>query len=296
MTGAVFDIGYRRYEGEREGRQRSRTAVFRDGVRTALGLGRGPRAKVLPWFFLVVLSFIGLVMAMVAGAMTVMGGATQAESMRLPAHFYAIASFVMYAFAALVAPELLCRDRREGVIQLYLVHPITASDYIVSRWVAFLAVMLVAAWLPQAILTIGLVGGSPTPGGYLQRHWLDIPRFLLGGAVMAVYLTTLAMLVASVTTRRAYASVFMVGLFAISAPFTMGLAQEIDGPVGQWISMFTLTNIPLHVVDAIFGASTELTEDAPARELGTTTLVTWWALWTIGPGFWLWSRYRRMTP
>ena len=296
MTGAVFDIGYRRYEGEREGRWRSRMAVFRDGVRTALGLGRGPRAKVLPWFFLVVLSFIGLVMAMVAGAVMVMGGAAEAERMGLPAQFYAIASFVMYAFAALVAPELLCRDRREGVIQLYLVHPITASDYISSRWAAFLAVMLVAAWVPQAILTIGLVGGSPTPAGYLQRHWQDIPRFLLGGAVMAVYLTTLAMLVASFTTRRAYASVFMVGLFAITAPFTVGLSQEIDGPVGQWISMFNLTNIPLHVIDAIFGASTDLTEHAPARELGTPTLVTWWALWTIGPGFWLWNRYRRMTP
>jgi hypothetical protein len=28
MTGTVFDIGYQRYTGTREGRQRSRLAVF----------------------------------------------------------------------------------------------------------------------------------------------------------------------------------------------------------------------------------------------------------------------------
>ena len=44
---------------------------------------------------------------------------------------------------------------------------------------------------------------------------------------MAVYATTLAMLTASFTTRRAYASVFLVGLFVITTPFTVGLAQEI---------------------------------------------------------------------
>ena len=39
MTGTVFDIGYRSYTGAREGRGRSRLALFRDGVRASLGLG-----------------------------------------------------------------------------------------------------------------------------------------------------------------------------------------------------------------------------------------------------------------
>ena len=36
MTGTVFDIGYQRYTGKREGRQRARTAIFKDGLRAAL--------------------------------------------------------------------------------------------------------------------------------------------------------------------------------------------------------------------------------------------------------------------
>ena len=65
-AGTVFDIGYQRYTGVREGRMRAMRSVYKDGIRIALGLGRGPRAKALPFFFLGVLSLIGLVMAIIA--------------------------------------------------------------------------------------------------------------------------------------------------------------------------------------------------------------------------------------
>ena len=296
--GTVFDIGYQRYDGPREGRGRARRAVFKDGVRIALGLGRGPRAKILPWFFVIVLSVIGLVFAIVAGAANRLGGPGTAEQADLPSHsdYYGIASIIVFVFASVVAPELLCRDRRDGVIQLYLVRPLTGSDYIGGRWAAFLSVMLVAVWMPQVLLFFGLSAGDPAPVAYLQKHWLDAPRFLAAGAAMAVYATTLAMLVSSFTTRRAYASVFLVGLFVITTPFTVGLAQEIGGPVGQWISMFNLTNIPVHVNDILFGDVSEITEDAPARELGPTMLVSWYFVWTLLPGALLWWRYRRLAP
>jgi ABC-2 type transport system permease protein len=296
-TGTVFDIGYQRYDGVREGLNRSRLAIFKDGVRIALGLGRGPRAKILPWLFIGVLSFIGLIMALVAGAVNRLGGPGTAEKAHLPSHsdYYGIASIIVFVFAAVVAPELLCRDKRDGVINLYLVRPLTGSDYIGARWLAFLTVMTIALWLPQVILFLGLAGGDPTPVTYLRNHWLDVPRFLLAGAALALYSTTLAMLTASFTSRRAYASVFLVGLFVITTPFTIGLAQETAGKVGEWISMFNLTNIPVHVNDVIFGQVSNITEDAPARKLGPTILVAWYFLWTIVPAGVLWSRYRRLT-
>jgi ABC-2 type transport system permease protein len=298
MTGTVFDIGYQRYTGPREGRGRALRAVFKDGVRTALGLGRGPRAKVLPWFFIGVLIAIALVMAIVAGAAERLGGPGTAERANLPSHsdFYGIASIIMYVFGAIVGPELLCPDRREGTLQLYLVRPLSGSDYVAARWAAFFAVMVVVSWLPQIILFLGLAGGDPSPGAYLQKHWLDVPRFLTSGVVMAAYITTLALLTASFTTRRAYAAVFLVGLVVISAPFTLGLAEEIQGPAGQWISMFTLTNIPVHVNDVIFDHVSEVTEDAPASKLPGAVRVAWYFAWTLVPMAVLWWRYRRMTP
>ena len=296
-AGTVFDIGYRGYAGVREGRARGLKAVFQDGVRIAIGLGRGGKSKILPWFFIIVLSAIALVMAMVAGAADRMVGPGAAEQLNLPSHndYYGIASIILFVFAAVVAPELLCRDRREGTINLYLVRPLSATDYLLGRWGAMVAVMLAAAWLPQLILLMGLAGGAASPAEYLREHWLDVPRFLGAGVVMVVYVTTLAMLVASFTTRRAYAAIFLVGLVAISAPFTVGLASEIKGPVGHWISMFTLTNIPVHVNDVIFREISDVTEEAPAGQLSETIRVTWWFLWTAIPALLLWHRYRRLS-
>jgi len=294
----VFDIGYQRYTGPREGRNRARLAVFKDGVRTALGFGRGARAKILPWSFIALLASIALVMAMMIGAANRFGGQGAADQINLPSHsdYYGIASIILFVFAAVVAPELLCRDRREGVINLYLVRPLTGGDYIGARWAAFLVVMLAAAWLPQFILLIGLSMGDPTPVQYLRNNWLDVPRFLAAGAAIAAYATTLAMLTASFTTRRAYASVFLVGLFIITTPFAAELASEIEGVAGQWISMFNLATIPVHVNDVIFGEVSGVTSNAPAGEFPAWLLVTWYFAWVIVPGGVLWSRYRRLTP
>jgi len=297
-SGTVFDIGYQRYTGTREGRERGRRAIFKDGFRTALAFGRGPKAKILPWAFIIMLSGIGLIMALIAAVANAMGGPGTADKAHLPSHsdFYGIASIIVFVFAAVVAPELLCPDRRNKTISLYLVRPVTGGDYVLSRWAAFLAVMLGALWIPQFILFLGRAGSDKVPLRYMQQNWDDIPRFLLAGAAMAVYATTLAMLTASFTTRRAYASVFLVGLFIVSAPFTFGLSQEVGGTAGQWISMFTLTNIPVHINDIIFGEMSEITSEAPARNLSKAILVGWYFAWTLIPLGILWYRYKRLTP
>lgn len=297
-AGTVFDIGYRRYTGPREGRNRARWAVVKDGVRTALGLGRGVRAKALPWSFVGLLAAIGLVMALVAGAAERFAGPGAAEQLDLPSHadFYGIASIILFLFAAVVAPKLLCRDRREGVLHLYLVRPLTEPDYAFSRWAAFLAVTTAAAWLPQTVLFAGLALGAPEPARYVADHWADVPRFLLAGAAMAVYATTLATLVASFTERRAYASVFLVGLFVITTPVTTALASEIGGGAGRWISMFDLTSIPVHVNDVIFGEVSGRTAGAPASAFSAPVLVAWYLAWVVVPAGALWWRFRRVSP
>ena len=130
-SGTVFDIGYQRYDGEREGRSRSRMAIFKDGVRTALGLGRGGKSKVLPWFFIAVLTMIGLVMAIIAGAANMMGGPGAADKNNIPSHgdYYGIVSIIVFVFAAVVGPELLCPARRDGTLSLYFATAVSRGDY-----------------------------------------------------------------------------------------------------------------------------------------------------------------------
>jgi len=302
LEGTVFDIGYQHYAGPREGRNRARIAVYKDGLRIALGLGRGGRAKILPWFFIGVAGVIGLVMALVAGAVNTYIGPDAVEQLNLPSHsdYYGIASIVFFVFAAVSAPEMLCPDRRDGVINLYLVRPLSGSDYVFARWFAFFTVMVVVAWFPQIILLFGLTMGSASPWDYFLENWADIPRLLASGTALAAYTTSLAMLVASFTTRRAYASVFLVGLFLITTPFTVGLAAELadefDNTAGQWVSMFNLSNIPVHVNDLIFDDVSAVTEIAPAGLFAPSILISWYFLWTLGPAGILWMRYRKLTP
>jgi ABC-2 type transport system permease protein len=296
--GSVFDIGYQRYTGPRAGRGRARLAIYKDGLRNALGLGRSVWAKLLPWLFLSLLVLVALVMALIAGAVQRLIGTGAVELLNLPSHsdYYGIASIILFVFAAAAAPELLCPDRRNGTLSLYLVRPVTGSDYILARWAALLTVLTIAALVPQLVLLLGLTMGGPEPVRYLLDNWRDLPRLLLAGTAIAVYTGTLAMLTASFTTRRAYASVFLVGLFAITTPFTTGLADQVGGTAGQWISMFNLSNIPVHVNDMIFGKTSRVTSGALASELPGSVRLAWYFLWTIGPGLILWNRYRRVAP
>src|SRR6266540_2037114 len=64
-AGAIYDRGYRHYDGIREGRSRLVKALVLAGVRRTLGLKRSWRTKVVPWGLLViafapVVAFIGV--------------------------------------------------------------------------------------------------------------------------------------------------------------------------------------------------------------------------------------------
>ncbi len=295
-VGQVFDIGYQRYEGPRGGRAQARAAIFIDGVKAALGIGRGGRAKILPWLFLVAAIIPALVMAFVAGLIDRTGA-----DVDLPTHsqYYGIAVFILFLFAATAGPELLCPDRRSNVINLYLIRPLTTEDYVGARWLAFLVVMLFAAWLPQFVLLTGLVLGAPEPGVYLQENWLDIPKFLGAGFAMALFLTTLGLMVAAFTTRGGYAAAFLIGLLVITTAVVGPITSEsgIDLEVRKFVGLFAIADIPLQLNNIIFAepGGEDIIISAVTREYSNLILVSWYVLWTAGPGLILLWRYRRLS-
>jgi ABC-2 type transport system permease protein len=91
--GEVFDLGYRHYEGPREGRMRARKAIWMNGVRTALGIGRGWGSKVLPVLLFIAVMVPALVISIVA-SQTGLGNAD------LPGHedYYQIISTLLVIF------------------------------------------------------------------------------------------------------------------------------------------------------------------------------------------------------
>ena len=304
----VFDIGYQRYAGPREGRGRARLAVYKDGVRKALGLGRGAKTKLLPWAFISLMVVVGVIMAVLAGAAQRALGDVGAELAPGISHdtYYAFTITILFVFAALVAPRLLCPDRRNGTLHLYLVRPLTPTNYVAARWAAFLTVMVLVAWLPQFVLLVGRVLGHPEPMAYLGDNWTDLPKFLLSGAAIAVMITTVAMFASALAARRGYASVLLIALYLIPAAVTAPLSLI---PQLQWVSVFSLSEV-LGDINTLIFTEAETVVDAAAQAgleadnfgdpdfsqpiLSTPLLLAAYFGWLLAPGGLLWTYYRRL--
>lgn len=252
----VFDLGYQRYEGERTGRWDRRRAIWSDGIRISLGLGRGAGAKIAPWLLLG-LALVPILVLVVVSAFV--GPPQNADDFELPSYgdYYDWAMVPLGLFAAVVAPLLVCPDRRDRVLALYAARPITPLDYVGARWAAFLTVALAAAWLPEAILFVWNVLDAREPGSFLADNWDVVPRFLAAGATVAAVLTTLALFVSSFATRRAYASVAILAVLFIGSAVG-GIAEDnFTGSVSDALSLASMPQALTDAVHWIFGDDIE---------------------------------------
>ena len=301
-TGELFDLGYQHYDGPREGRMRARKAVFVDGFKTTLGLGRGSGAKVLPFLLFGAAMAPAVIMAIIASVTN--------NLVDLPGHsiYYQIVSIVLLIFAAIIAPELLCPDRRNGVISLYLVRPLSITDYVAARWLAFFAITLLLVYSGQVVLLVSLVLSAADPLEYLQDNWLDIPRILGAGFLLAAFITTLPLAVSAFTDRRAFAAAFVIGLFIISGAAggiltscdedhdgRGGQCEPITGDAAKWLGLVDVSEVPNNVNNMIFDAEDEGNRSRLIAELPRVVPIGLYIVLTGGLGFILWWRYQRLT-
>lgn len=305
--GEVYDLGYRRYDGPREGRMRAHRALWTNGVRTVLGIGRGWGSKVLPVVLFVCVMTPAVVSAIIASVV----GLEEFELFR-HAEYYAIVSIVLALFSAIMAPELLCPDRRDGVLGLYLVRPLTRTDYVAARWLAFLSVTLSFVLAGQVVLFLGLVLAAAEPLEYIRESWLDVPRFLLAGLAVAAFTTTAPLAVSAFTTRRAYATAFVIAVFIISSAAAGILTAETDcevtitaveevrecdyvtGDAAKWLSLVDLFGVSSQVNDRIFPGDLFDEAGQASSQLHAAVPVAWYLILVSSLGLALWWRYRSL--
>ncbi|MEE8421699.1 MAG: ABC transporter permease subunit [Dehalococcoidia bacterium] len=285
--GEVFDLGYQGYEGERHGRWQARRAMWRDGVRTTLGLGRSVTKKVAPVIFIGLIWLPAVVVIIITGFISTFGGdVAEVEGPSFSEYYHWAFTFLLL-FAAVIAPELLCPDRREGVITLYLVRPITSTDYVAARWLSFFSVMTFALWFPELLIFGWNALSARNPGDWAVDHWDEVPRFIAAGAVLAIVLTTFAMCASAFTTRRPYAAIATLAVFAISAAVGGIGAEAFTGDVGEWSTLINLPLTALSVSDWIFGVEGQ-------GPLEDSAYIIWLTVLTLGAGALLWWRYRAL--
>src|SRR5512146_1001834 len=92
-TGSIFDLGYRGYDGPRLGRRHAVYALFIYSLRSAYGIGRSGRAKVVP-IGLAILATLPAVISIAVRAFAAQAGAGQQAAEIDPIRYHTYYGFI----------------------------------------------------------------------------------------------------------------------------------------------------------------------------------------------------------
>jgi ABC-2 type transport system permease protein len=212
-SGVIHDLGYRRYDGPRLGRQRIVAALAWHSFRSAFGFGRSAKAKVVPAIALLVLCLPAVVnaFAMSRGNARLVDYDTYTPVLR---------NLILIVFVAVQAPELVSRDLRSRVLPLYFSRPIRTGDYPLAKYLGFTAALLVLLEVPLLLLYAGSIANVHGGSAVWAETRALIPGLLVG-LMFAVVLAAIGLALASLTGRRAFAT----GTVAIFFLLTYTLAE-----------------------------------------------------------------------
>jgi ABC-2 type transport system permease protein len=278
----ILDRGYRRFEGDRSGVVGAVRSVAWHTVRSILGLGRKGRHKVFPVIVLVV----AFVPAIAFLAISVLLGDFGDEVRPDYWEFFGFSFVATIVFVALVAPEAIVRDRRDGMFALYLSTPLSRTTYVVAKVLAVLGTMALIVLGPPVLWVVGYTFQSQGPDGVVD--WVGVMgRILLAGLVICVVYTAVSLGVASMTDRRAFASIAVVFVM-LGATIVANLLVDSGGLAEQWRVLDPL-GVALEIAPRLFG---ERGDDM--RRLDTWLVVAGCVGWTgLGAGL-LAGRYRKL--
>jgi ABC-2 type transport system permease protein len=208
-AGVIHDIGYRRYEGKRYGHTGIVWALYLHSLRSAFGLGRGAKAKIVP-----IVAFIAMCLPAVVNAVNVANNGVQSQNVFYDTYTPTLRALVIIVFVAVQAPEMVSSDRRYRVLQLYFSRPMRRAGYPMAKLLAFITACLLLLELPLLLLYAGTI--SSVHGGH--QVWLQTRALIPGlgmAALWAVLIACVGLVLASFAARRAYATGTVAGaLFA----------------------------------------------------------------------------------
>lgn len=215
MTGAVYDRGYRPYEGARGGRRAARTALFRASIRRALGVRREWRQKVAPF----VLLTMAVVPAIVNVGVKYLSRNTPARNLEFITYRdYVGVSNTLLVFVAVTAPDIMCPDRRQRVLPLVFARPLKGVDYVIAKLATMAAILFAFSFIPQVILFVGqMLVSNDGALRYARDNAEVIWQVPAAVALLALFYAAIGVTVSSLTSRRIIAGAAIIGLFLVTS-------------------------------------------------------------------------------
>jgi ABC-2 type transport system permease protein len=284
LDARLYDLGYQRYDGPRERPERAMLTLAEFTTRRVLGLGRGARHKVLPAITLV----IAFLPALFSVAFAVLANSVVATDLVTYGEYMFIIGSALALFAALVAPEALCPDRRTGMLGLYLSGPLDRTRYLAAKGAGVVAVMLLITVGPLLFMLLAYVVAGLGPSATETPKILA--QILAAGITTALVYAALSMAVSSFTSRRAAAAVGVVLLLFVPVSVVRAAIENTGAPnaLDLLSSPFVVANLAYR----IFGETPDETE--PVSELSTWIVAGGVGATILVAALICWLRYRRL--
>jgi ABC-2 type transport system permease protein len=269
MTDAqIVERGFQRYEGARSGVAGAIRSVTWQSIRATLGIGRGAKNKIFPVISVAIayvpaIVFIGIAVLIPSG---IVDGPTYAE-------YYGFITAAIILFAALVAPEVLVSDRRNGMLAMYLSTPLHRGTYLASKVLAVGITLGLVTLGPPILVLLGYTFDGSGPDGL--GNWLIVlVRIFVAGIAISAALSAISMAASCLTDRRAFAAIGVV-LLVLASPILAGALVEGAGLSPNW-RLLDVFSMPFELVFRIFG------EGGNFPEVSTIAVIAVNLLWTVG--------------
>jgi ABC-2 type transport system permease protein len=230
-------------------------------MRRALGLRRSWRQKVAPFTLLAIVT-IPAVVNVGIGYVTRDRFLSQRIQI-INYREYVGVSAALLLFVALVAPDVMCPDRRQHVLPLMFARPILGVDYVVAKFGAIATILFAFSFLPQVVLFVGNMLVSDSALDYFTGHLDVLWKVPIAVALLAIYYAVIGLAISSLTDRRIVAGASIIGLFLVTSITSATLVGDVQFKGGSPAALINVLRLPLYLRDLVF-----LGHVAPASPLG----------------------------
>ncbi|RFS86208.1 ABC transporter permease [Actinomadura spongiicola] len=286
-TSTIHDIGYRHYDGRRNGRAYVIRSLYVHNLRAAFGLGRPVRAKIMPF----VLAALMLLPA--AGSVAAFAFTKQEDALIPYAAYANLMQVIVAIFLATQAPVLASREVRFHVVPLYFSRPVGHLDFVLAKGAAMATALLALLAVPVTVLYVGgLVAKAPDS----SQQLLDYLGGLVGCVLYALVLAAIGMVVAAFTPRRGFGVAAVIAAYMVPtavATAVQGIAEaQTNFTLQGWMGLLAPFNLVDIVQVRLLGAETSSPGIAPGVTGGLVALALC-AVIVLGSIAVLYRRFRK---
>lgn len=250
VSGVIHDIGYQRYDGPRLGRRYSAWSIYVHSLRSAFGLGRTAKAKILPATMFTLACLASLIIVVISSQLP--------EPILSYVGLVSTFSYGITAFAAIIAPEMVSRDLRNSLLPLYFSRPPQRTDYALAKFAALITSVFVMYAGPLVIMFVGMAFSSGSIGDVFGELGDFVPG-VASGLIHSVVVAAIALPLASLTGRRVFATGLIIAVFLLSAPVSGALQSFSTGDAAYLAGLINPVNLLNGVDEWLFGTATEIT-------------------------------------